>query len=608
MESGPYIAGQSPPSINWWPMVYAAAIIYLPANLLIRGSTDVWEWAFTLFVSVTFIALIAAAVVSWHRTRPFVWIPAVLLLSGAFLSAFKSGGAVFFFIACAILIPWAVNGNAWRTAAFTAVLLLVQFVIGWMGPAPARLGWWVAIPLFCVINTAGCVWIVRMTLSLRELARLAVREQIASDLNERLGDALAAVATRAERARRRLIDGQDAAGAAADIAEAERISRQTLSNVRQAIRSYRTDAVDLRPRSEAKTRIRWWPMVFAIFVFFIPYELAMQAGASTFEWIRAGVGSTVFVALIAVAVAAWQRRKPFVWVVGALTALALVFSSSQHTAAEICFAFAASIIPWAVNGDIRRIVRLLLLVLAAEFLVGWFAPGLPGASPRRIFWWFTVPVFSVICAIGHSWIVRTSLKVHELAQATERERIARDLHDVLGHTLSLLILKTELAGRLLERVAEPARVHREITDIEHIARQALANVRRAIGGHSLDSLEAEFERAASTLRTAGIAVECSKEPVRIDSAQEGILGLALREAVTNVIRHARAKSCRIGLSLVEDTFVLEVRDDGCGSNGQDGSGLRGMRERIEAQGGQVLREVVDGTRLTVRLPARALHS
>jgi two-component system sensor histidine kinase DesK len=349
-------------------------------------------------------------------------------------------------------------------------------------------------------------------------------------------------------------------------------------------------------------------MVFAIFAFFIPYELAMRGAASTFEWIRAGVGSVVFVALVAVAVAAWQRRKPFVWVVGALVALALAFSTSQYTAAQICFAFAASIVPWAVNGDIRRTVRLLLLVLAAEFLVGWFSPGMAGVISRRIFWWFTVPVFSVICAIGHSWMVRTSLKVHQLAQVRERERIARDLHDVLGHTLSLLILKTELAGRLLERAAEPARVQREITDIEHIARQALANVRRAIGGYSLDSLDSEFERAASTLRTAGIEVECRREPVHIDSGQEGILGLALREAVTNVIRHARARNCRIELSRVEDTLVLEVRDDGCGTNGQEGFGLRGMRERIESLGGQVMREVADGTRLTVRLPVQSLRS
>lgn len=114
---------------------------------------------------------------------------------------------------------------------------------------------------------------------------------------------------------------------------------------------------------------------------------------------------------------------------------------------------------------------------------------------------------------------------------------------------------------------------------------------------------AEIERARATLRTAGIAVECQCEAVALGTMHEGILGLALREAVTNIVRHARASTCSIRLQQQYNAYVLEVQDDGRGGGSEgEGLGLRGMRERIEALGGSVLRDISSGTRLTVRLP------
>jgi two-component system sensor histidine kinase DesK len=195
-----------------------------------------------------------------------------------------------------------------------------------------------------------------------------------------------------------------------------------------------------------------------------------------------------------------------------------------------------------------------------------------------------------------------SLRHLGFAKAAERERIARDLHDVLGHTLSVIALKSELAGRLLTERSNRDRALAELTDIEAISRQALADVKRTIVDDRFDTLETEIERATSTLRTAGIDVQCQREAVHIDSMHEGILGLALREAVTNVVRHAEARTCSIRLHCTRDVYVLEVQDDGRGGTEREGLGLRGMRERIEALGGSVLREISAGTRLTVHLP------
>jgi len=194
------------------------------------------------------------------------------------------------------------------------------------------------------------------------------------------------------------------------------------------------------------------------------------------------------------------------------------------------------------------------------------------------------------------------LSAQRLTQMAERERIARDLHDVLGHTLSVITLKAELAGWLLTQPNGHERVSKEMADVERIAARALADVRETILGEQAETLVAELQRAADTLRTAGIALACVDEHSRIDATQERILCLALREAVTNIVRHANARSCHVRLQTEPDGHVLEVRDDGRGGSFREGQGLKGMRERAEAGGGSVSRDVSAGTRLTVRLP------
>jgi two-component system, NarL family, sensor histidine kinase DesK len=191
-------------------------------------------------------------------------------------------------------------------------------------------------------------------------------------------------------------------------------------------------------------------------------------------------------------------------------------------------------------------------------------------------------------------------QIEHLARVVERERIARDLHDVLGHTLSVVILKSELAGKLMEN--DPERAAKEIGDVEQISREALAEVRNAIGGYRAGGLEEEFARAASTLETAGVIPDCQSVPVALSAAQETVLALAVREAVTNVVRHARAGRCQVRLAQVDGHCKLEIQDDGRGGSQVEGNGIRGMRERVEALGGTLGRETNAGTRLTILLP------
>lgn len=182
-----------------------------------------------------------------------------------------------------------------------------------------------------------------------------------------------------------------------------------------------------------------------------------------------------------------------------------------------------------------------------------------------------------------------------LAAAEERLRIARDLHDLLGHSLSLIVLKSELAGRLAEqgsgRVAEE--VAREVADIESVARQALVEVREAVTGYRRRCLADELDAARAALTSAGISLTVKTAGTPLPADLDELFAWAVREAVTNVVRHARATRCRIDLSHGEAGAVLAVTDDGrAGPYGEArragaGSGLTGLAERVEAAGGTV---------------------
>jgi two-component system sensor histidine kinase DesK len=194
-------------------------------------------------------------------------------------------------------------------------------------------------------------------------------------------------------------------------------------------------------------------------------------------------------------------------------------------------------------------------------------------------------------------------EIQQLAKIAERERIARDLHDVLGHTLSIIVLKSELASKLID--SDPAAAGREIRDVENVSRQALAEVRKAIVGYRATDLRSELTRAMDTLATAGIDVETDWTDLRVAAALENVLALALREAVLNVVRHSHARRCRLRLSAADGVCHLEVYDDGRGASAIEGNGLRGMRERVEALGGGLHKQLERGTLLRITLPLEA---
>jgi two-component system sensor histidine kinase DesK len=195
-------------------------------------------------------------------------------------------------------------------------------------------------------------------------------------------------------------------------------------------------------------------------------------------------------------------------------------------------------------------------------------------------------------------------EIEALAALAERERIARDLHDVLGHTLSVITLKAELAGRLME--LDPQRAAIEIADVERTARKALAEVREAIGGYRTRGLGTEIETARQTLEAAGVTLIAEATSLSgLTAAEETVLALALRESVTNIVRHARATTCKLRFVTEQGRRRLHVEDNGQAADLREGNGLRGMRERVESLGGRVQLEYRAGTCLLIELPLQA---
>jgi two-component system, NarL family, sensor histidine kinase DesK len=342
----------------------------------------------------------------------------------------------------------------------------------------------------------------------------------------------------------------------------------------------------------------WAPYTWLVYYgFFLLNPILNHAGWK--EWLATGLGSAAFLALYFSFF--WIRCPWNLLNIAGMVLLGVGFSPSNGGACTF-FVFAAAFIPFAVKKE-STAFKLLAMLMAVVALDWWLL---------HLSWWFLFYgcLIATVVGVGNVYFAQRNRaneqlrKAHEeiehLAKVAERERIARDLHDVLGHTLSVIILKSELAGKLIDH--DPQRAKAEMADVEQTSRAALADVRSTIRGYRAHSLEAELKQARATLETAGVIVKAESAEVRLTPAQESVVALVVREAVTNVVRHAQARNCQLRMMPQNGNCRIEIQDDGRGGGAVEGNGLRGMRERIEALGGTLERENRAGTKLSIQFP------
>jgi two-component system sensor histidine kinase DesK len=355
--------------------------------------------------------------------------------------------------------------------------------------------------------------------------------------------------------------------------------------------------VTLSPREKAHGWVAYIWLAYLCFFFIDP--ILNHAGWK--EWSLTAGATAIFLVLYFCMF--WLERPRSLLLIAGMVVLGLGVAPFNPGASTL-LVFASAFIPFAVETERTAIALMAGIVLFAAIetqifhMSGWFFFYAGGLS-------LVVGGSNIYFAQRNRALAKLRMaqdEIEHLAKVAERERIARDLHDVLGHTLSVIILKSELAGKLMDR--DPQRAGNEIREVEQISRQALSEVRDAIRGYRSQGLAAELAQAKSTLETAGIAVTCESAKVALPALQESVLSMAVREAVTNVVRHAQARTCSLRLQQQNGSCHLEIEDDGRGGSQNEGSGLRGMRERVEMLGGTLTRDSQAGTRLTITLPLK----
>ena len=359
----------------------------------------------------------------------------------------------------------------------------------------------------------------------------------------------------------------------------------------------RADALE-RPSGAWANFGSWMQLPFLAIVFAQP----MLGDGQVADWLVATALVVAYLPLHFLAVGKSGRRLS--WPIAGMAALGVV-GLGFNSGASVFLIYAAALS--GRIGNVRNAVMLMValcgcaLVSSAlffSFQEGWLFAFLP-----VLIFVPTVGAFAVLDAEKERAATRLQLahdEVERLAAISERERIARDMHDVLGHTLTMIALKADLATKIVGKDRDAAAA--EMGEIAAAARSTLAEVRAVVHGYRSKGLDAEVEAARDALRTAGAAFHVEFDGRDLPRRLEGVLALVLREGVTNIVRHAGATEVRASLSMRDEAATLTLADNGRGG-GVEGSGLAGIRERIEALGGSFSRRAEErGTAIAVRLP------
>jgi two-component system sensor histidine kinase DesK len=316
---------------------------------------------------------------------------------------------------------------------------------------------------------------------------------------------------------------------------------------------------------------------YAILVVFAVFYIVTLAAAWNGQWVRLWTSYAVLIALCA-AELPFAHEQTFVMFIF-LTALTMGMARYRPWLIVAAFTAVAVWVPaliptWHVGPQTQWLVTIPLVALAMWGFFGLMRSNIALAAARA--------------------------EVARLAAENERTRIARDLHDLLGQSLTTITVKAGLARRLAER-GETDRAVTEIGEVEQLTRQTLAEVRAAVTGHREIALTGELATAREALRAAGILAELPGSADSVEPALSELFGWVVREGVTNVVRHSRAAHCAVTLG----PRWIEIVDDGPGGPIalNHGNGLSGLKERVAALGGTVeARPLAPGWRLRVEVP------
>jgi two-component system sensor histidine kinase DesK len=357
-------------------------------------------------------------------------------------------------------------------------------------------------------------------------------------------------------------------------------------------------------REQAKWRVGWRRFIFP--GIWLVYLLQTASGVQKYSSGAGAIaGYVLILAFCAVYLTAlpeiWRGNRPVFWscYVGLVTICAVETVFAHQDAFVMCVFIAVITVGGIeLNRALPILVGMALIVAIVPAVVPSWHTGVDWTDA------FTLALVT-LAMWGFFNIIRSNVALAaaradlaRLAAENERTRIARDLHDLLGHSLTTITVKAGLARRLAER-GDMGRAATQISEVEELTRGALTDVRAAVSGYRDVSLAGELATAREVLRAAGIIAILPATPDIVAPEVRELFGWVVREGVTNVVRHSRAAHCTIRLG---STWV-EVVDDGRGGGAAAGNGLVGLRERVNAAGGTVRTMSDAGWRLRVELPS-----
>ncbi len=370
-------------------------------------------------------------------------------------------------------------------------------------------------------------------------------------------------------------------------------------------------------------------MVWGLFIV-VPILDAITNTGSASEHVVAISGAVAFSGVYVWLVLTWFEEKAY-WrslaLAGLMLALATALTIADRPSWGFLFTYCAACVGLVVPSDVG--MPAVILCAGAAFgatVLGGGSAGSGGGFAASAVGIGLLLVLMRDLRMRNQELIEARAELALTAVAAERERFARDLHDLLGHSLSVIAIKAELAGRLLK--LDPERAAAEVGDVEHVARQSLREVRQAVSGYRQPTLEGELEGARVALSAAGIIADFERPPVTLDPEVEAVLAWAVREGATNVIRHSGARHCQVRVRAGMADAEVEVVDDGGGDpasgavgavgavgawtdDGHVGHGIAGLSERAEQLRGRIEAGRLPGGggfRLAVSIPVGAAGS
>jgi len=345
----------------------------------------------------------------------------------------------------------------------------------------------------------------------------------------------------------------------------------------------------------------WIWLIFSLWYFFPVYYMPITALSKI---LLVGV-YFLFVALYlwAITLNTQQVWKPILAIV-----LLALFITPYTPGSGTFFSYIGFLVGFSYRTKIWLVVTLLLAttIIAFHFYFNYPFP------------YFAFPALSGLVTIGVIGYVeklrlearisqqKSHQEIEQLAVIAERERIARDLHDILGHTLSSIALKAELAEKLLtQEKTEQAKQH--LSELHQIARNSLSLVRQTVSGYKHRGLSGEVMQLCEKLRQNGFVVDLNGDIPQLSARAETAIILALTELTTNVLRHSKGNHCQIEFHKSCDKIVVRMRDNGKVESLIPGNGLQGIQERLNGLTGDLQSSITKGCEFIISLPRRELH-